>query len=129
MYIPAPVSNWSDWISTDPGKIKNDLVAKHSYNNYLIRDLVIILKYWNVKNGKVYTSYELENYIVNKWFFSCTNIKDYFFSAVEGLPTSGLPSYKKSKVDSLKTKIQSARFYETNNMQSSALNEIVKALS
>jgi predicted nucleotidyltransferase len=128
LYIPAPASGYADWISTDPGKVNSDLNEKHRNNDYLIRDLVLVLKYWNVKNGKVYTSYELEQYIISKWFFSCSNLKDYFYSAVAGLSTFNLPDYKKNKVLSLQTKIQNTKNYENNGMPTSAEIELKKAL-
>lgn len=127
-YIPAPASDYSDWISTDPSKMKTDLDNKQSDNNYLIKDLVLLLKYWNVKNSKVYSSYELEKYIVGKWYFSCNNLKEYFYSAVEGLETTYLPSYKSSKVDTLKKVVANTKKYEADNMPNTAETEIKKAV-
>jgi hypothetical protein len=99
--IPAPSSDYQDWTSTNPSEMKTDLVNKNTNCNYKIKPLVRVLKYWNVLNGKVYSSYELEKYIVGKTYFWDTNLKDYFFSAVKGLPTYGLPDYKKRKVERL----------------------------
>lgn len=127
-YIPAPASSYNDWISTNPSGMKSDLDSKQRDNNYLIKDLIQILKYWNVKNGKVYSSYELERYVIDKWFFFCTNLKEYFYSAVEGLSTYGLPDYKKSKVETLKQIIINTKKYEAESMPVSAENEIRKAI-
>ena len=58
-----------------PG-MKTDLENKHKNNNYVIRDLIQILKYWNVNNGKVYSSYELKKFVTRQNIFgSCTNLK------------------------------------------------------
>lgn len=127
-YIPAPFSSYSDWILTNPNGMKSDLDTKHKGNNYLIRDLIQLLKYWNVKNDKVYSSYELERYVLDKWFFLCTNFKDYFYSAVEGLPTSNLPTYKSSKVATLKQIIVNTKKYEADSMPATAELEIKKAI-
>lgn len=127
-YIPAPASSYSDWISTNPSGMNTDLDKKHKDNNYLIRDLIQILKYWNVKNGKVYSSYELERYILDKSFWFCTNLKDYFYSAVEGLSTWNLPDYKKTKVENLKTVIANTKKYENDGLLISAESEIKKAI-
>lgn len=127
-YIPAPASSYSTWISTNPGSMKTDLDTKHRNNHYLIRDLIQLLKYWNVKNGKVYSSYELERYILDKTFFLCTNLKEYFYSAVEGLPTYTLPAYKSSKVATLKQIIADTKSFEARSLPMSAEIEIKKAI-
>ncbi|WP_148638329.1 nucleotidyltransferase [Olleya sp. ITB9] len=126
-HIPAPASSYSTWINSYPNAMRKNLNDKNRDNNYQIRKLVRLLKYWNVQNGKVYTSYELEKYVIDKFFFFCTNLKDYFFQAVEGLSTYGLPYYKESKVNSLKTIVANTKKYEQDNMPYTAESEIKKA--
>lgn len=116
LYIPAPSSNYQDWTSTNPSQMKTDLVNKNINNNYKIKPLVRVLKYWNVRNGKVYSSYELEQYIMGKTYFFDTNLKDYFFTAANGLPTWNLPEYKKRKVERLQSKLQEVQSYLDDNM-------------
>jgi Nucleotidyltransferase domain. len=127
-YIPAPASSYSTWISTNPSAMKTDLDTKQRNNNYLIRDLIQLLKYWNVKNDKVYSSYELERYVLDKSFFLCTNLKEYFYSAVEGLPTYNLPAYKSTKVSTLKQITANTKSFEARSMPISAETEIKKAI-
>lgn len=127
-YIPAPASSYIDWISTNPSGMKTNLDTKHRDNNYLIRDLIQLLKYWNVKNGKVYSSYELELYVLGRIFFLCYNLKDYFYNAVEGLPTFNLSTQKSSKVTTLKQIISNTKSFELRNMPNSAEQEIKKAI-
>lgn len=57
LYIPAPASDYSKWISTHPNTLKDDLNEKNKNNQYLIRKLVRLMKYWNVNNNKVYKVY------------------------------------------------------------------------
>lgn len=128
LYIPAPASDYSDWISTYPNTIKNDLDEKNRNNKYQIRRLVRLMKYWNVNNGKVYTSYDLERYIIDKTYFWCDNLKDYFYSAVEGLSTWNLPNYKETKVNRLKEIIAKTKEYESNGMPISAESEVKMAI-
>ena len=125
-HIPAPASSYSTWIDSYPNAMRKSLNDKNRDNNYEIRKLVRLLKYWNVLNGKVYSSYELEKYVIDKFFYFCTNQKEYFFQAVEGLPTYGLPYYKESKVNSLKTKVANTKKYEQDNMPYTAESEIKK---
>jgi predicted nucleotidyltransferase len=67
-HIPAPASSYMSWINTYPHALKGQLKDKNSNNNYKIRKLVRLLKYWNVLNGRVYSSYELEKFIIDKNF-------------------------------------------------------------
>jgi predicted nucleotidyltransferase len=127
-YIPAPASSYLNWISTNPTGIKSDLESKHRDNNYLIRDLVLLLKYWNVNNGKVYSSYELESEIINKWYFYCNNLKDYFYAVVDGLSTNNLPDYKATKVNRLKNIVAKTKEYENDDMPATAESEIKKVI-
>lgn len=127
-FIPAPSSSYNDWITTNPSGLKSDLDSKHRDNNYLIKDTIQLLKYWNIKNGKVFSSYELEKYVIDKWFFFCSNLKDYFFLAVEGLSILGLPDYKKTRVENLKQIISNTKKYEDNNLLALAEAEIKKVI-
>jgi len=126
LYIPAPNSSYSTWISTDPDRIKSDLLAKNKSSNSHIKEIVRILKYWNSINGKVYSSYDLESSIISLYFFFCYNIKDYFYNAVSRLPTYGLPSYKLDKVVRLKKKVASIKYLEDNGMIERAESELKK---
>jgi len=128
LYIPAPASDYSDWISTYPNTLKDSLNEKNRNNLYLIRKLVRLMKYWNVNNGKVYSSYELEKYIIDKSYWLCSNLKEYFYDAAEGLQTWNLPQYKKDKVDRLKEIIAKTKQYERDGMPYTAESEIKKAI-
>jgi hypothetical protein len=125
--IPAPSSSYTTWVGTYPNTFRDQLNDKNRDNNYQIRKLVRLLKYWNVLNYKVYSSYELEKYIIDKYYFLCTNLKDYFFQAVEGLPTHSLPEYKKTKVDRLKNIIKETKENERQGWNDLAEIEIKKA--
>lgn len=128
LYIPAPASDYSDWISTYPNTLKDSLNEKNRNNLYLIRKLVRLMKYWNVNNGKVYSSYELEKYIIDKSYWLCSNLKEYFYDTAEGLQTWNLPQYKKDKVDRLKEIIAKTKQYERDGMPYTAESEIKKAI-
>ena len=76
----------------------------------------------------MYTSYELEKYIIDNFYFFCTSLKDYFYTAVEGLPSFWLPKYKEDKVLYFKEIISRTKKYESENMPESATNELKKAI-
>jgi predicted nucleotidyltransferase len=125
--IPAPASSYTTWIGTYPLTFKDKLNDKNRDNNYQIRKLIRLLKYWNVLNYRVYSSYEIEEYVVGKFFFLCYNLKDYFFQAVEGLPTYNLPEYKQNKVDRLKKIVAETKENERQGWNTLAEIEIKKA--
>lgn len=125
-HIPGYANGFSQWINSYPNTMKSDLNNKNRNNHYVIRKLVRLLKYWNVRNGKVYSSYELEKYIIDKHFFFCSNLRDYFYHAVEGLPIYGLPYYKETKVNTLKRLVVETKRYEQNNWSALAEAEIKK---
>jgi len=125
-HIPAPASGYFRWIDSYPNVMKADLNNKNRNNHYVIRKLVRLLKYWNVRNGKVYSSYELEKSIIDMHFFFCSNLKDYFYDAVESLSTYGLSYYKETKVSTLKRLVAETKKYEQSNMPYTAEDEIKK---
>jgi predicted nucleotidyltransferase len=127
--IPAPSSSFTTWIGTYPHTFKGQLNDKNKDNNYKVRKLIRLLKYWNVLNNKVYSSFELEKYVIDKHYFFCINLKDYFFQAVEGLPTFSLPEYKKTKVDRLKNIIKETKENERQGWNTLAEIEINKVFT
>ena len=124
-YIPAPASDYAEWMTTNPSNIQQKVNDANTRYNYQIKRLIRILKYWNVMNGKVYSSYELEDHIVGRVFWCCTSLEEYFFDAVSNLPTYMLPQYKKDKVQKLKDKVAEIRKdYYVNNYKYVAIKEL-----
>lgn len=126
-HIPAPASSYSTWINTYPHALKVQLNDKNRDNNYQIRKLVRLLKYWNVLNNKVYSSYELEKYVLDKYYWLCNNLKDYFYGAVEGLPTYNLSYTNQLKVNKLKDIVKKTKENERQGWNYLAEDEIKKA--
>lgn len=128
IYIPAPKSDYSDWMTTDPNKFNEDLSNKNEANLYQIKPMIRLVKYWNAQNGYVYDSFELEKNIVSNTYWLCSNLKDYFYSAIDDLPTWNLPQYKKDKVQRAKDIVSNTKDYESNNMPHTAESEIKKLI-
>lgn len=125
-HIPAPSSQFMEWMQTTPIELKNMIAEADNRYHYQIRRLIRLLKYWNVMNGKVYSSFEIEEYIGSFVFFNCTFLEDYFFQAVEFLPTAHLPHYKLNKVQRLKDTVQTI---QTNYYQRGFKNWALSDLS
>jgi len=112
-------------MTTSPSYIQTKVNDANSRYNYQIKRLIRLLKYWNVMNEKVYSSYELEDHIASRVFWCCTSLEDYFFDTVKYLPTSLLPQYKIDKVQKLKDKVEEIRKdYYIDNYKYLALREL-----
>ena len=125
--IPSPASSWSEWLSTAPSSANKTIMDKNNSENYQIKPLVRLIKYWNAKQGHPFASFELEQYIVNKYYWSCVSLKDYFYAFWEGFScTYDTAQYIKDKVERAKTYAATAKQYEADNMPVSAEIEIRK---
>lgn len=126
-YIPAPSSDYADWMSTNPTDIHNKVNNANSRYNYQIKRLIRLLKYWNVRNYMVYSSYELEDHLASRVFYLCTSLEDYFYDAVSGLPIYMLPQYKIDKVKKLQDKVAEIRKdYYDSGYKYLAMDELAK---
>jgi len=125
--IPSPASSWTEWTSTDPTGTNNALQDKNKAENYQIKPLVRLFKYWNASKGHPFRSFELEQYIVGKYFWSCSALKDYFYDLWSGFNcTNGTAQYIKDMVESAKAHARKAKEYEDDGMPATAESEIKK---
>ena len=127
LHIPSPSSSFLNWTSTDPNGFNDKLSQKNQNNNYQIKPMIRLLKYWNALNGYVYDSYLLEQHLVGTSYY-CSNLKEYFYSAVNSLPKWDLPQYKKDKVDRANKIVKDTKKYESDNMPNTAETEIKKLI-
>jgi predicted nucleotidyltransferase len=125
--IPAPAKDYLDWITTYPKSIANDLYKKNKEENFNIKPIIRLLKYWNVRNYRVYSSFEIEQKAIACYFYSSdSSIFDYFYRLIISLDTNNLGPYSSGKLDSLKSKIRNVKSYLDNDMPISAELEIKK---
>ena len=90
LQIPAKVSDYRDWIDTDPSGFNKDLTDKNMMENSLIKPLIRVMKYWNASSGYPFESYGLEQMVVRQsyWFGFFGNagrLEDYFYTFVDNL--------------------------------------------
>lgn len=125
--IPSPSSSWQEWIYTDPSKAYKDILDKNKDNNYAIKPLVRLIKYWNAKQGYPYTAFSLEQYIVNSYYFGCTSLKDYFYQFWSDFNANfGDSQTTKDKVARAKKYAKEAKSLESNGYPYLAEDEIKK---
>jgi len=126
--IPAPDTDFTDWISTDPNGFNKELSDKNNTHNSLIKPMVRLVKYWNAINNYVYYSFELEKSLIGISYWTCSNLKDYFFEAVKYLPTWSLPQYKLDKVQRAQDIVVKTQEYLDDNRPYGAEAEIKKLI-
>jgi hypothetical protein len=126
LYIPAPRSSFMSWMYTDPLSLNPVIDRANANCNYQLKPTVRLVKYWNALNDYVYESFELEQKLTNNTYWYCSNLKDYFYSAIESLSMADLPQYKRQKVERAKQLIANARQHERNYMPAFAESEIKK---
>ncbi|MEH1934569.1 MAG: hypothetical protein V7L14_12785 [Nostoc sp.] len=126
-HIPSPASSWLEWTSTDPSGTNQLLQDKNKIYNYQIKPLVRLVKYWNTRNGHPFSSFLIEQHIVNRSFWQCSLLKDYFYEFWSGFNcTYDTAQYIKNMVNSAKQYAIKAKEHENNNMHLSAELKIEK---
>ena len=128
IYIPSKSSPYEQWIKTEPNAFNKKLSDKNGSNNFEIKPLVRLMKYWNRLNGSYLSSYLLENWIVeNNHYWGCSNIKEYIYKTIENINynSNDLQGYK-DKIDRAKKIVAKTKEYEQSNLPISAENEIKK---
>jgi hypothetical protein len=128
--IPSPSSSYLDWITTDPNGFNDSLIHINANNNFKIKPLIRLMKYWNVKKvNRGYPSFDLEKWIIARNFYYCKNLKEYLFKCIDDLNYSyNDPQYVKTAVDNAKSIVDNTRNYESAGYISNAEDEIKKMI-
>lgn len=124
--IPNGSSAWQD---TNPNDFNATLTAKNNAELYKIKPMIRLAKYWNAGGGYIYDSYSLEQYIVGLSYLTASNIRDYLFTAFDGLNLGyEQPQWRKDKLARAKEIIAKVRQLERDEMPVSAEAEIKKLI-
>lgn len=127
--IPSPSNVYEDWITTDPNGFNNQLTQKNQSCNNKIKPMIRLMKYWNGKNGYIYSSYLLEKNITEQYYIFCYSVKDYLFNYISNLSYSwSSPQTAKDKLDRAKQIIKNVNYYENAGRFIEAEAEIKKLL-
>ena len=128
-YIPDKASDNNDWIPTDPNGFNDKLTDKNQNNNCLIKPMIRLVKYWNALNRPSFYSYLLETNIVDKSYFYCNNLKEYFYNYMENFSNSN--NYSDSlnkKIEKMHKIIKETKDLESQDYQYSAEEKIKELL-
>lgn len=98
--IPGSPSKDLTWITTDPSGFKNRVQKKDKTHTGMIIPLIKILKYWNMLNGKPFSSYYLERFIVERTYSGKT-IQELFYQTIKELSAQTLNVNQTQKMKEL----------------------------
>ncbi len=130
--IPAKSTDYEDWLESSPFEFAEIVTNKNSQHSSLIKPLIRIMKLWNIKEGRPFTSYQLEQMVVHLGFYSCLlsdgNLQSYFYSFVNSLiPYSYDTNKQNQAIQRLRSKVESAKQCECIGRPFSA-EVIIKSL-
>ena len=122
-YIPM---NSSQWMQTDPDGFYSSLTECNKINNYKVKPVIRLLKYWNInKNNRDIESFELEKTLAKGLmfaFFNCTSYTDYLKYAFNTINFSA----NNDRINNALNCIEEAMRLEREGYPNSAGNEIKK---
>lgn len=137
--IPAPKSDLNDWLETDPEAFSQELTQKNRGNGDLIKPLCRILKYWNIRMGRPYESYALEQMIVAHGYqnlvgallYGRLDLWGYFHSFASMLTEMSIyemSSVEKCAIDRLQTAVAKIDQYQRSGDSLNAENVLQRLL-
>lgn len=124
--IPDGSGGWQD---TNPNDFNDKLDEENKTNSSLIKPTIRLAKYWNAVNGYIYDSFSFEKWIVGRWYWGCSNQKDYLFKVFDGLsPESEQTQWRRDKLTRAKQIVANVREYERQEMPANAEKEMKKLI-
>lgn len=126
-YIP---DGNGDWMMTNPNDFNNTLTDKNKNNGNLIKPTIRLAKYWNARNGYVYSSYLLEKRIVElNFLWTKQNQRDFLFNVFDNISEYDVTAqHKKDKIKRAKEIVANVRKYESDSMPLTAEVEVKKLI-
>ena len=113
LQIPAPKSDILNWINTDPEQLRIDELNANAISGFKLKPMIRLMKYWNIRNGRIVSSYELEKYLSSLLYFGCKTLEDHFYYAAENMYFAGLSQTGRYKLDRLKEKVRHVKQYKS----------------
>ncbi len=108
-YIPDLSDGWR---VTIPNDLNETLSVKNkSYGNNIVRNVIRLCKHWNAASGYRFQSYEMEKWILNRFFISGDTLYEKFLSVLNDM--AGTESGVRQALDHIK-KYKGDFFTEAN---------------
>ena len=117
------------WMDNNPNDFNTSLEEKNKGHSNLIKPTIRLAKYWNAVNGYLYDSFSFEKWMVDLWYLSCINQKDYLFYVFDKLSGDNeATQWRKDKLTRAKTIVAQVREYERQGLTSKAEQEVQKLI-
>ncbi len=78
LYIPILKNGEEKWIETEPKKLNTKLNRKDEEERGNLRPLIRLIKYYNAKADYPFTSYKIEQAVLELSYYNCETYLDYF---------------------------------------------------
>jgi hypothetical protein len=117
------------WQGTNPNDFNSSLETANKNSNYMAKPAIRLAKFWNASVGYVFDSFALEKWIIQQYYQSASNQRDYLFSIFDNMSVhSHGEQWRKDKVQRAKDIISMVRAYESDGLPYLAENEIKKLI-
>lgn len=82
-YIPDANGGWRTTVPNDLNKLLSQ--KNQDYGNNIVRNSIRLCKHWNAAHGRIFDSYEMEKWIVNRYFYSGDDLYTKFLSLLKDM--------------------------------------------
>lgn len=115
LIIPAPPSKDFKWLETNPAKFKKRILDKNEQEKDLMIPLLKLIKYWNILEGRPFSSYYLEHFATGR-SYPRKNLKEFFYEIISDLSDQRLNQNEKQAIDSLFERRRRLKVMEKENI-------------
>lgn len=135
LMIPGRRTDETPWIPTSPASFKAELLEKNKNNHELITPLIRLYKYWNFHQGNPFSSFNLEQFIIDKtyyFFLSTPTLSRYYYEVAIGLESIAKTEKQKNAIKLLieqNTKIKKIEKNELNGDLETELISLIPVLT
>lgn len=130
-YLYKIKNNQNQWMYTFCATDLNNLSIANKNNNYMIKPIIRLVKYWNVsKNYKSFSSYEIEKTIVNtyqEYKYQGYDTKEYLLTALNSLYSMITYNSQKERLDKTVNNLKEA-IKDQKDYPSLSLSEIKEVI-
>ncbi|MDP3146015.1 MAG: nucleotidyltransferase domain-containing protein [Bacteroidota bacterium] len=126
-FIPLKKDGEVEWIETDPDYLKEKISEYEGEANQMLINLILLFKYWNLKIGFQYDSFQVEKYSL-KNFYKSYHLEENFLNFIDYLNYSNPKQSQNDANKIAKISHKKIDILLDNDMVDYALLEIKKIL-
>lgn len=134
--VPALEAFWNDfkipstsgsWTGSNPRGLELDLVQRNKSCDGMLKPAIRLAKLWNVAQGHVFSSFELETQAIALSYPFIHNVRDYFYAILGGLTLDlSEADWRHQRLETAKRYIQEAKALECNGLPDKAVRQLAK---